>query len=105
LSLPSDAALVGLTTGTMTFRTRECLLPGTMVSFTLVLEGRALTLAAPVGACLVMARDKAGFTYHVLCDLNAMPSGDRQLVALFVTKGRGSPQLQPAPAASTAARR
>lgn len=88
--------LVGLTSGTMTFRTSECLLPGTVVSFALLLEGRALALAAPVAACLVVARDRAGFTYHVQCDLDAMPGADRQIVALFIAKGRGSPQLQPA---------
>ena len=84
----------------MTFRTRECLLPGTMVGFALALEGRPLPLAAPVGACLVIARDRTGFTYHVQCDLTALPGADRQILALFIAKGRGSPQLLPAVPAS-----
>jgi hypothetical protein len=86
--------LVALQAETLTFRTRECLLPGTVVGFTLVLEGRPLALSAPVAACLVMARDRTGFTYHVQCDLTAMPGADRQIVTLFITKGRGSPQLK-----------
>ena len=84
----------------MTFRTRECLLPGTGVHFALALEGRPLHLDAPVDACLVVSRDRGGYTYDVRCDLTALPPADRQLLALFIAKGRGSPQLH-APATLT----
>ena len=90
---------VELRADALTFRTRECLLPGTVVAFALRLEGRPLELAAPVGACCVMSRDRSGFTFHVQCDLGALPGADRQIVALFIAKGRGAPQLEPAPAA------
>jgi hypothetical protein len=94
LSLPRDAVLVALQADTLTFRTSECVLPGTPVGFTLLLEGRPLSLTAPVRACLVVARDRTGFTYHVQCDLAAMAGADRQIVTLFITKGRGSPELR-----------
>jgi hypothetical protein len=71
-----------------------------MVGFALALEGRPLQLAVPVRACLVIARDRTGFTYHVQCDLTALPGADRQILALFIAKGRGSPQLLPAAPAS-----
>jgi hypothetical protein len=100
VSLPRDAVLVELRSDAMTFRTRECLLPGTPIHFALVLEGRPLALEAPVDACLVVERDRSGFTYHVRCDLNALPPADRQIVGLFIAKGRGSPQLLPPVAAS-----
>ena len=92
--------LVELRWDAMTFRTRECLLPGTPVHFALALEGKPLHLDAPVEACLVVARDRAGFTYDVRCDLTALPPADRQIVGLFIDKGRGSPQLLPPVAAA-----
>jgi len=93
VDLPRDAVLVELRAEAMTFRTRECLLPGTEVHFALALEGRPLPLAAPVDACLVVDRDRAGYTFDVRCDLAALPPADHQLLALFIAKGRGSPQL------------
>ena len=97
--LPRDAALVELRADALTFRTRECILPESVVAFALGLEGQPLELAAPVSACFVMSRDRSGFTYHVQCDLTALPSADRHILALFIGKGRGSPVLQPPAAA------
>lgn len=96
--LPRDAALVELRADTLIFRTRECILPEAVVTFTLGLEGKPLELAAPVTACLVISRDRSGFTYHIQCDLGVLPSADRQILALFIAKGRGAPELQPAAA-------
>jgi hypothetical protein len=97
--LPRDAALVELRADALTFRTRECILPEAVVAFALGLEGKSLELAAPVAACLVMSRDRSGFTYHVQCDLTVLPPADRQILALFIGKGRGSADLQPPAAA------
>ena len=93
VELPRDAVLVELRADAITFRTRECLLPGSAVHFALMLEGRPLALAAPVEACLVIARDRAGYTFDVRCDLGGLAPADAQIVALFIAKGRGSPQL------------
>ena len=81
----------------LTFETRQCLLPGTMVSFTLVMEGQPLVLRAPTSACLVTDKDRLGYVYHSRVSLTGLPEGDRHLIALFIDKGRGSPQLIPAP--------
>jgi hypothetical protein len=97
--LPRDSALVELRADVLTFRTRECILPDSVVAFALGLEGKPLELEAPVSACLVMARDRSGFTYHVQCDLTVLPNSDRQILALFIGKGRGAPDLQPPAAA------
>jgi hypothetical protein len=97
--LPRDAALVELRADALTFRTRECILPDAVVAFSLGLEGKPLELAAPVSACFVMSRDRSGFTYHVQCDLTVLPPADRQILGLFIGKGRGSADLQ-APAAA-----
>ena len=98
--LPRDAALVELRSDTLTFRTRECILPDSVVAFALRLEGQPLELEAPVSACLVIARDRSGFTYHVQCDLSVLPNADRQILALFIGKGRGAPDLDPPAAAA-----
>jgi hypothetical protein len=97
--LPRDAALVELRADTLTFRTRECILPDSVVAFALGLEGKPRELEAPVSACLVMSRDRSGFTYHIQCDLTVLPNGDRQLLALFIGKGKGAPELNPPAAA------
>jgi hypothetical protein len=93
--LPRDAALVELRADVLTFRTRECILPDSVVAFALELEGKPLELEAPVTACLVISRDRSGFMYHVQCDLAVLPGPDRQILALFIGKGRGAPNLQP----------
>ena len=76
-------------------RTRECLLPPTAVSLVLRLEGQPLPLEAPVEACLVVEKDRAGYLFHCRLDLRALPGPDRHIVALFINKGRGSPELAP----------
>ena len=93
--LPRDATLVELRPDALTFRTRDCVLPGTRVDFVLRLEGQPLALEAPVDACLVVEKDRSGHVYHCRLDLNALPGPDRQIVALFISKGRGSPELSP----------
>ncbi|HUG53843.1 MAG TPA: hypothetical protein VMR21_09580 [Vicinamibacteria bacterium] len=92
-ALPKDATLVELRADALTFRTRECLLPGTPVDLVLRLEGRPLALQAPVDACLVMEKDRAGYVFHCRLALGELPGPDRQLLALFINKGRGSPEL------------
>ena len=91
--LPRDAALVELRPDVLTFRTRECILPDSVVAFALGLEGQPLELEAPVSVCLVMERDRSGFTYHIECDLTVLPNVDRQILALFIAKGKGAPEL------------
>lgn len=93
VALPKDAVLVELKPESVSFQTRECLLPGTRVAFGLVMEGRALRLEAPVDACLVVDKDRAGYLFNSRLSLVGLAESDRNLVALFITKGRGSPGL------------
>jgi hypothetical protein len=93
--LPSDATLVELRAEALTFRTRESILPPTVVDLIVRLEGQPLAVQAPVEACLVVEKDRAGYVFHCRLDLTAMPGPDRQLIALFISKGRGSPVLSP----------
>ena len=99
VSLPKDALFVELQPEVLTFETRECLLPGTQVAFSLVMEGQPLPLQAPVSECLVVDKDKSGFLYQARVSLATVSESDRQLVALFILKGRGSVGLRPVPAA------
>jgi hypothetical protein len=99
VGLPADALLQDLRPETLTFRTREAILPATEVAFTLVLEGQPLALQAPLEACLVVDRDKAGLVFDCRLDLRTLGTGDLQLIALFIGKGRGSPGLERPPAA------
>lgn len=95
VALPADARLVELRPEFLTVATRKCHLPGTRVALRLALEGQPWALEPPVEACLVVARDRAGFTYHLRLDLAALSDADRQLVSLFIFKGRGAPELLP----------
>lgn len=97
--LPPDAQVVELRPEALVFRTRECLLPGALVEFTLVMEGHPLRLAAPVEACLVVEKDKNGHTFHVRLSFAGLPGSDQTLISLFIGKGRGSAQLVPTAAA------
>jgi hypothetical protein len=99
VSLPKDALFVELQPEVLTFETRECLLPGTQVAFSLVMEGQPLPLQAPVSECLVVDKDKSGFLYQARVSLATVSESDRQLIALFILKGRGSVGLRPVPAA------
>jgi hypothetical protein len=94
--LPKDSLFMELQPEILTFETRECLLPGTQVAFSLVLEGHSLPLQAPVAECLVVDKDRAGFLYQARVSLAGLPGSDRQLIALFILKGRGSVGLRPA---------
>lgn len=96
--LPKDSRFVELQPDLLTFETRECLLPGTQIGFSLVMEGQPLPLHAPVAECLVVDKDKAGFLYRARVSLALLPGSDRQLIALFIHKGRGSVGLRPGPA-------
>ena len=97
VSLPKDAILIELRPESLTFESRTCVLPGTVVSFSLVMEGRPLTLHAPVEACFVTDKDRLGYIYQPRLALSQVSSGDQRVVALFIEKGRGEPGLQPAP--------
>ena len=91
--LPKDATLVELRPDALTFRTREGMLPGTVVDLVLRLEGQPLALQAPVDACLVAEKDRSGYVFHCRLDLTALPGSDRQILGLFISRGRGSPVL------------
>ena len=91
--IPRDATLVELRPDALTFRTRECVLPGTVVDLVLRLEGQPLALQTPVEACLVMEKERGGYVFHVRLDLTALPGSDRQILGLFISRGRGSPVL------------
>jgi hypothetical protein len=92
-TLPKDATLVELRPDALTFRTREGFVPGTVVDLVLRLEGQPLALQAPVDACLVVEKDRSGYVFHCRLDLTALPGSDRQILGLFIGRGRGSPVL------------
>jgi hypothetical protein len=96
VSLPKDAILIELRPDALTFETRTCLLPATVVSFTLLMEGFPLTMHAPVGACFVTDKDKLGYIYQPRLALDQVAAADQRVVALFIEKGRGEPGLKPA---------
>jgi hypothetical protein len=91
--LPRDASLVELRTDRLTLETRRRLLPGTLVALRLVLEGRPLRLTLPVAECLVVRRALFGYVYHLRLSFETLAEADRQLVVLFIAKGRGAPEL------------
>ena len=81
----------------LSVETRTCLLPGTEVFFDLVMEGQPLRLHAPVSECLVVAKVRSGYVFQPRLRLSDLAEPDRQLIALFIGKGRGSPSVAPAP--------
>jgi hypothetical protein len=91
--LPKDAALVELRVDHLAFTTRHCLLPGTPLELSLVMEGKPLALEVVASACLVVAKDRKGYVYQSHVSLGAISEGDRQLIALFIAKGRGAADL------------
>ena len=97
LGLPKDGILVELRHDALTFETRSCLLPGTVVRFRLLMENKPLELKAHVDACLVMDKDRNGYLYHVRLALDRLAEADRHLIALFIAKGRGHPGLAAPP--------
>jgi hypothetical protein len=91
--LPKDAALVELRPETLTFRTREGLLPRTWVSLVVRLEGQPLAIEAPVEVCFVAEKERSNYVFHCRLDLSALPGPDLHILGLFISKGRGSPVL------------
>ena len=79
----------------VTFRSKRRVAPGTIVDFELVMEGRPWPVTGPVVTCL--ARKDGGMAvFEMRVSLEALPEGDRHLIALFIEKGRGAPELAPA---------
>jgi hypothetical protein len=93
VSLPKDAVLVELRPELLTFETRQVLLPATVVSMRLLMEGHAMPLQLPVVECLVVEKDRVGYIYQLRFSLESLPGPDRDLIRLFIAKGRGSPEL------------
>jgi len=97
VALPRDATLIELRADTLIFETRKCLLPGTPVALTLVMEGKPLPIVGVAEACLVVARDCGAYLFHSRLSLAAVPEADRTLINLFIARGRGAPDLAPPP--------
>ncbi len=93
-ALPKDAQLAGLWQEKVAIESREAVLPGTEVAFRLVLEGNSLQVSAAVQACLVVAKDRRGYVFHIECPLESLGSAERQIIALFIAKGRGAPRIE-----------
>ncbi len=93
-NLPKDVAIAKLFPDRLLLETRECVLPGTRLAFRLVLEGNVLPMDVTTSACLVVARRRLGYVFHVEIPLTQLPSAARQIIALFIGKGRGAPCLE-----------
>ena len=93
--LPKDATLGALRPESLSFATRHCLLPGTVVVFNLMMEGHALPLRLPIDRTEVVGKDLRGYHYLSFVSLEALASTDRHLIELFIKKGRGEPRLTP----------
>jgi len=92
--LPKDAQFWELRPDRLAVMTRECLLPGTRVALRLRLEGQPLSLELSVDECLVIDREGSGYVYHLHFALRELSEADRQLINLFIVKGRGAPRLE-----------
>lgn len=92
-SLPKDARLAGLWADKVAVESREAVLPGTEVEFRLVLEGNSLRVVAAVQACLVVAKDRRGYVFHIEFPLDSLGSAEHQIITLFIAKGRGEPHI------------
>ncbi|MCU0241417.1 MAG: hypothetical protein MUF51_03225 [Vicinamibacteria bacterium] len=92
-TLPADAVIVGLWPERLVFETREGVPPNTPVCFSLVLEGKLLPLDVFINRCIVFSRDRRGYIFHAEIELDQLRPADRQIVSLFINKGRGAPQL------------
>ena len=93
IPLPKDASLVDLRPESLSFSTRTCLLPGTLVAFNLVMEGHALPLRVEIGLTEVVGKDRSGYRYVSHVPLAGLTSTDLHLISLFIKKGRGEPEL------------
>src|SRR5262245_46260658 len=90
--LPKDATLAALRVDSLSFATRYCLLPGTIVAFNLLMEGHGLPLRLAVQRTEVVGKDLRGYRYVSYVSLEGLASTDRQLIELFIKKGRGEPR-------------
>jgi hypothetical protein len=86
--------LASLRPDKVAIESREAVLPGIEVAFRLVLEGNSLRVSAPVHACLVVGKDRRGYVFHMEIPLDSLGSAERQIIALFISKGRGEPHLE-----------
>jgi hypothetical protein len=91
--LPADAILVGLWADRLTIETQTAVLPDTQVAFTLMLEGNPLVLDVRTGPCLVVAKTRRGLVFNVQVGLDQVSRPNQQLIALFISKGRGSANI------------
>ncbi len=91
--LPADAILVGLWADRLTIETQTAILPDTQVAFTLMLEGNPMGLDVRTGACTVVAKTRRGLVFNVQVALDQLSRPNQQLIALFISKGRGSAQI------------
>jgi hypothetical protein len=91
--LPGDAILVGLWADRLTIETQTAVLPDTLVAFTLMLEGNPLALEVRIGACMVVAKTRRGLVFNIHIALEQVSRPNQQLIALFISKGRGSAQI------------
>jgi hypothetical protein len=94
IPLPKDASLVDLRPEKLSFSTRTCLLPGTVVAFNLVMEGHALPLSLEIALTEVVGKDLTGYRYVSHVSLEELTSTDKHLISLFIKKGRGEPELR-----------
>jgi hypothetical protein len=92
--LPRDVTIANLFSDRLLLETCECVLPGTRLAFRLVLEGNILPLDVETSACLVVARRRLGYVFHVEIPLAQLSSAERQIITLFIAKGRGAPRLE-----------
>ena len=58
------------------------------------MEGRPWPLQAPILSCAVH-KERGLALYETRISLESLRDGDRQLIALFIEKGRGAPALAP----------
>ena len=91
--LPKDARLAGLWPDKVAIESREAVLPGTEISFRLVLDGNSLQVTAAVQACLVVSKDRRGYVFHIEFPLDSLGSAEQQIITLFIAKGRGEPYV------------
>jgi hypothetical protein len=47
----------------------------------------------PTADCLVVDKDRLGYIYRSRVPLDGLAEGDRDLIRLFIAKGRGAPEL------------
>ena len=50
-------------------------------------------MAVSTTACLVVGKDRKGYFYQTQVSLAQISEGDRQLIILFISKGRGAAEL------------